>query len=303
MFCDEYAELLVTLDVASVCPSFRRYALVGCSDLSSEQACRATFWDLENNPPGAPSWWPCNFGNDQGPRLVVGDPREARDGVDAQLFTLTYRGGVQQLAVDDVEIALVIAGVEVPLAATLTDRDGNGVFNFGDVLVVGEATDALSPATAPGNYTVSVRVGGTPLEVFGLYAPVPLPEVAPIEVTAADAPAAITDGIDDIAVVTYAGDGVGHPFSALSVHVLVGGELPLSFSAAGGGVLAHVDADGDGLFEPGDALVFREESTEPFASLTREVVESFSGLLYVTVNVDVGENAPRSLAYTTVEVQ
>jgi len=303
MFCDEYADLLVTLDTDSVCPSFRRYALVGCSDLSSEQACRQTFWDLTNTPPGPPGWWPCSFGNTDSPRFTLSDLRQATDALDARLFSLTFRGGLQQFEIGAVNVSLVIGGAEVPLAATLVDHDGNGVFNFGDTLTIGERSNDLTTQTPPGNYAVRVRIGDIDVEVLGAYAPVPIPEVTPIDVTASDAPAEITDGIDDLAIVTYAGEGVGHPFSALSVHVLVGGELPLSFSAAGGGVIAHNDVDGDGLFEPGDALLFREESAEPFSSISREVLQNFGVFLYVTVMVDVGENAPQSLANTTVEVQ
>ena len=52
---DGWYDVVFTTDVDSVCPDVGRYDLVGCSDLTSEAACRATAWDLVGSEP---SWWP-----------------------------------------------------------------------------------------------------------------------------------------------------------------------------------------------------------------------------------------------------
>jgi hypothetical protein len=299
--CDDFGDLLVTEQAQSVCPSFRRYALVGCSDLSSEDACRETFWDLTASPPG---WWPCNGFNPQ-PRLRILDAAFATDDVDDQLFSLQFSDGLLQLDEDDLEVAVVVGGEAIVLSATVVDNDNNGVFNVGDVLRVGESDEnEFTTAFVPGAYPIRVRGGDVELEVFGVYQPVAVAEPALISISAVDADDVISDGIDDIAIVTYEGDGVGHPFSALSATYLIGGELPISVSVAGGGVVVALDQDGDGLFEPGDAIMIRDENTETWGGMSLEALNTFGGILYISLAVEVGEGLRQFLAHDGfVEVQ
>ena len=301
--CDDFGDLLVTSQAGSVCPSFRRYALVGCSDLSSADACRQTYWDIQNTPP---SWWPCQGGADV-TTVRVFDHHFATDANGDALFSLSFTRGVAQIDPNDVEVEIIVGGIPVRLprgAVTLVDNDGNGVFNFGDVLTVREVNNEFTTESPLGAYAVTLHTAGVVIPAQGGYAPVPTPDVTPIEISAVDAEATITDGIDDIAIVTYEGDGVGHPFAALSITMLVGGELPLTMSAANGGLLVAEDLDGDGLFEPGDSFLVRDTNIETFGSLSTEMIRSFGGFLYLTLQVEVGEGIVVPLANNGfVEVQ
>ncbi len=293
--CDDYGDLLVTEQADSVCPSFRRFALVGCSDLSSESACRATYWDISG---AAPGWWPCQGGEGE-TTLVVGEQRLCTDDNQDELFSLRYSRGLELLDVNELEVAVMIGGEALVLPSSgiiLVDNDNNGVLNLGDIIRVTETNNEFTTSFAAGAYPIRVRNAGADVFVFGGYQPVPAPVVEPIDISAVDADDVISDDIDDIVVVTYEGVGVGYPFSALSATLYVGGELPLSMSFAGGGVVVTRDVDGDGIFEPGDQFTIRDETTETYASMSREVLQSFGGVLYLSVQVEVGEGLILPLA-------
>jgi hypothetical protein len=295
--CDSSNDLYVTTSPDSVCPSFSFYTLFGC-DLSSEAACNRTFWDLQNTPPG---WWPCS----EGSRTLfgIGDARFATDAQDDRLFSVVFRNGTPIVALDALAIAIVVGDRQIVFsgdALTLVDNDGNGAFNTGDVVHVGERNNELTRATIEsGTYDVVV-VGLSDAEVFGSYQPFALDTVDLIEVTATDAPAIVTNGIDDVAIVTFAGpsDADPRPFAGLSGRAYVGGELPIALTAH-----VHRDANADGLFGPGDEVMLRDVEGDTFSTLSVEVLQSFGGTLYLSLFTDVGVDTPVDLAYVSVEVQ
>lgn len=66
----------------------------------------------------------------------------------------------------------------------------------------------------------------------------------------------------------------------------------------------HHDANGDGLFGPGDQVMLRDIVSNPvYDSLTVEVLNTFGGILCIDLGSDVGVDSPRSLSFTTAEVE
>ena len=295
---DGYWDLYVTETPDSVCPSFRQYALVGCADTTSEQACVQSFW---NDLGEEPAWWPCKFGDGTTPALFVEDPAFATDDLDV-LFTLSWFDGFGQIDADD--LTLVFTMDDEGATRTwerdgleLIDGDGDGAFGVGDRLVVREVVDVFGPDTPFGNYPFTIA------GVERWYAPVARPPAPDHDLVVVDAAAPITDGVDEVMRVEYpAGDGDAYPTAGLSVHAYIGGEFPWRVSVAGGGV-AVVDVDGDGAFGPGDALRVSEEAGDDGAPLTPDMIASFTGTLYVSVIVDVGFNASVAMGYGTTVVE
>lgn len=296
MICDS-GDVYVTTNPDSVCPSFISYTLYGC-DVSSEAACRASFWDLQDNQPG---WWPCGEGS--GTTFNIVDAVFATDGVDERLFSVAFRNGTPIIAIDDLVVTVVVGDTPITLsgdALTLIDNDNNGAFNAGDVVHVGEVANEFTRATVrAGVYLVRIE-GLVDAEVYGAWQPFALPTIDVIDVSAVDAPAVVSDGIDDVAILTFVGPAgaVGQPFSGLSARAYVGGEIPIQLTA-------HVerDVDGDGLFEPGDTLMLKDLDGDGFDTLSIAMLRSLGGLLYIQVQTAVGVDAVATLAYVDVQVQ
>lgn len=300
---DGWFDVVYTTDVNSVCPDVGQYNLVGCSDLTSQEACRATYWDMVGNEP---TWWPCTFGN--GEQLFIAasdDETPASSGVDT-LFTLTWTTGFGGYAPDRITVAAIVdgEGTEVALAlGDLADRDGNGAFNAGDELIVTEPQDQpglFDGGTIPGNYEIVLRVDGAVLEAGGYryFQPVPVPQLVGVAVSAADAPAAVTTGADDLFAVTFdeAGNGAtSYALADVEVNCYVGGEYPVLFSLRDddfieGTLFLSNDENGDGRFGVGDSLVTRERENVT-SVLDPEGLATWSHDLYCGVSFDVGFNA------------
>jgi hypothetical protein len=195
-----------------------------------------------------------------------------------------------------------------PAGFVLVDADENGVFNAGDRLVVGETGNRVTTRSPAGAYRVRVTIDGVDTNPFQTmyYVPVEAQQITMVSIFAADAAAPITDGVDDIAVVThlgFEGDAFGFPFSDITASVLVGGELPLDLGPETGSLLVANDVDGDGLFENGDSLLLRDPGTGPFQQLSPEVIASFTGTLSLTMYVRTGVNTRLPFGFTEVVVQ
>jgi hypothetical protein len=299
--CDNsngFYDLYVTEQANSVCPSFRVYTLEGCSDMSSEQACISTYWSDFGNEPG---WWPCAFETDV-PALFVEETLHATDDNDAQLFAIRWYAGAGDLDLSRLSVVIETGNGNVTLdgaALSLVDNDQNGVLNAGDRVRVGETNNEFTTNTAPGRYLVRVLLDGAPISTQGegAYEPVELPTFTAVELTAVDAPAAITDDIDDVAIVTYSGEGPGVAFDTLSARGYLGGEYPLAFT-----VVAQNDLDGDGLFEPGDSALLRDGAGD-FEQATPELLAAFGGFIYLSLHAEVVENVIVDVGYANADLQ
>lgn len=297
--------LYTTDEVNSVCPTVREYALVGCSDFSSEDACRATFWDIENNEP---SWWPCGSSR----VLVYGTAPEtfATNSIDV-IATFSWGEGEGQVPFD----ALVVTATFAPDSEAqvvgaehieISDNDGNGVFNRGDSLVVREPSNLFTPQSAPGNYTIyldsEVPLATLDREHLGgvSYVPVQLPAAPQIEISAADAADPVQVGPAGVFTVTYTSEsGPAFAIEKLSAGAYVGGEYPIRLQAV---ALEH-DANGDGEFGPGDTLLFEEDASLEFNDVDPEMVQNFGPLLYVDLRAEYAFNTVGAIGYAEVTIE
>lgn len=309
---EDHYDLYLTESWSSVCPSFRRLTLVGCSDTSSPEACEATAWDDLGD---APAWWPCKFSDGTRLSFLLEDPVNATDGNDEALFELFWSDGLGSAAPS--RIAVILDDETTPAADltldaagfTLVDQDENGVFNAGDRLVVGETANQLTTQTPPGAYRVRLIIDGVEVapNQARYYEPVAPPPVALIDTFSVDAAAATTDGIDELVIITHFGAEDGRSafaFSDITASVLVGGELPLPEMSLENGALIFIDdVDRDGLFESGDSLLLRDPSTEPFQQVSPEVTASFGNNLDITLFVKTGVNTRAPFGYASVTVE
>lgn len=297
--------LYTTDEVNSVCPTVREYALVGCSDFSSEDACRATFWDIEDNEPG---WWPCGS-----TRVLVYSSAPgafATDGIDV-IAEFAWGQGEGQVPFDALVVTAQLSTDGGPQAIAaehleINDNDGNGVFNRGDSMVVREPSNVFTPQSAPGNYTVyldsEVPLAALDREHLGAttFVPVELPAAPQIEITAADALAPVQVGAAGVFTVTYASEsGPTFAVEKLSAGAYVGGEYPIRLRPAG----LEVDANADGLFGPGDTLLFEDDDTFEYNDLNPEMVQNFGNLLYVDLQAEYVFNTVAAIGFADVEIE
>lgn len=282
---DGYYDVVYAEDFASVCPDIRTVALVGC-DTTSEETCRATYWDLVGDEPG---WWPCTFDNGEEPRFFIEAGTLLTTSEDP-LFSLRFGSGVAQLPLDGmrVEIDLPGGGVADDFDLVVDDSDSNGAFNVGDSIVVRERSDVFNLDSVPGYYPVRLVAGDVVIFETG-YGPPVAPPVAPVlGFTAADAPAVVTDGVDDLFFVTWTtGDAGPFAVSEIFVNGYLGGELPVGGDGASGHLVLTGDENGDGLFGRGDTLLVRETAEQAF--INADTLRSFGSEVFgVGVSVPVG---------------
>jgi hypothetical protein len=298
---DGYYDLYITLTPDSVCPSFRLYTLAGCADTTSLEACRASSWSLLGDEP---AWWPCKYSAGE-LAFFFEEPAIVGDGIDT-LFSISWFDGLGQIDVSalEVEIEQIDGPVRIGAAGLAHgDTDGNGVWNAGERVVVSEIDDTFNTSTAPGTYAVRLLVDGVALESREYFwQPRPLPEVPQIALTAVDAAAPITDGVDEVALLAYVGEGPAFAFDGLVVHGYVGGELPLSFQAGDGGLVLTTDANGDGAFGPGDTLLLLDGG-DPFYSLTPDVIASFGAHLYLSLSAEIAFHTSAYVGAAEVDLQ
>ncbi|MEW5853748.1 MAG: hypothetical protein AB2A00_33545 [Myxococcota bacterium] len=251
----------------SVCPIVERYDLIGCSDPSSPEACRASIWDITGNPP---SWWPCTGGGGDGASVaLVDEPGDVTDGQDI-LFTLEHRGGTLTIPVDALRVDVVVdeTGRTVTLGAesiTLVDNDENTVFSAGDALLVAEnGVNLFGSLTEPGNYPVTLLDTRTtpPRQVSSQWwvpraLPPPLDE-QPIQLVIEDDPAPLTENPDVLFTARFDDVMRSLPISDIRVDVMDGCEPPVTF--AGTQHLSLVSGDDDTTWETGELLRVQESA-------------------------------------------
>jgi hypothetical protein len=309
---DGWYDVAFTVDIDSVCPDIGRYDLYGCSDLTSADACRASSWDLRFDEP---AWWPCKFSGLEGPGepflVVVDEEAAVTPGVDV-LFAVEFGDGFGVFPLSSLSVSIVIddEGSEVPLdiasADALADNDDNDGFSTGDVITVREPADRpdlFHAASLPGNYLVIVRVDGQVVGGAGArsFQPVLAPSTVDVVTSGVDAPALISNGPDDVALVRYdSGSAGAFALDDVWVTCQLGGLIGVAFSTDEeqqyheGTLLLSVDENGDGLFGAGDTLTLRERDVLPEglqSPLNPEGLASFSPALYCNVLVDVGFDA------------
>jgi hypothetical protein len=298
---DGVFDVIYTAEPNSVCPSLTTLSLVGC-DTSSEAACRATFYDLAANPP---SWWPCSFGNGT-QRYVYQENAATRltSSRDA-LFEYSYFEGLDAfpLASLRVEMDLADGSVVSDFALTVTDADGNGVWNAGDRIAVVEGVERFDVDTPAGNYPLRLLAGDEVIVAGSFAMPVAFPTVPVLTFVAADAPAALTEGIDDLCTVTWT-EGESAPFAVagISVRGYIGGEWPFGGLGSEGVLTLLDDVDNDGLFGRGDTLLVRDHP-EGFNNVTADLLQAFGAMTFIEVSVPVAFNMSGYVGGTTLELQ
>jgi hypothetical protein len=281
---DGYYDVIYAENFASVCPDVRTLALVGC-DTTSEATCRATYWNLLGN---APAWWPCTFDDGEEPRFSIEAGTVLTTGEDL-LFSLRFDSGVAQLPLDGMRVEIDLPGgaSRDDFDLVVDDRDGNGAFNVGDSVVVRERSDVFNLGSVAGNYPTRLLAGDVVIAEARFTPAVPAPRAPVLGFTAADAPARITDGPDDLYFVTWT-TGEAGPFDLRDIGVFgyLGGELPINGDVASGSLILTGDVDNDGLFGRGDTVLVREQDG---VFVSPETLESFGAtLIGVSVMVPVG---------------
>jgi hypothetical protein len=313
----ETPDLFLTQTPASVCPSFRRYSLVGCSDRTSPAACRATSWDVQRGD-NRPGWWPCDdFERGRVDRFTTVPHGPVSDGLD-DLFRIDQFTGLGRARIEDVviEVQLNRSGETARFsgaALSLTDRDNNGVFNKGDSIEVRETVDVIHPGLEPGSFVVRVaRAGGDPVPA-GTWTPVPLPDAPRLALPLIEESVGPwrTGGGDMVAVYGYP-EG-NHPAFALEgivVYFTVGGLFPVYFGAAHfgfddpdrGSVELVRDVNGDGLFGPGDALGLRESADPQFLDFNETTVQTWGPQHYIEIQGEYAFNVATMIGYATIDL-
>jgi hypothetical protein len=298
---DGVFDVVYTADATSVCPSLTTLSLVGC-DTSSEAACRATFYDLAANPP---SWWPCRFGNGTRRYVYQENPATQLTSSPDALFEYAYFEGLDAfpLASLRVEMDLADGSVISDFALTVTDSDGNGAWNAGDRIAVVEGVERFDVDTLAGNYPLRLLAGDEVVVAGSFAMPVVFPAAPVLTFVAADAPAALTDGIDDLCTVTWT-DGAFAPFSVADISVtgFIGGEWPFGGLGSEGVLVLLDDVDNDGLFGRGDTLLVRDHP-EGFNNVTADLLQAFGAMTFIEVSVPVAFNMSGYVGGTTLELQ
>jgi hypothetical protein len=294
-------DVVYTAEPNSVCPSLTTLSLVGC-DTSSEAACRATFYDLAANPP---SWWPCNSSNGTQRYVAQQNPTTALTSSPDALFEFRYFEGLDvfPLAGLRVEMDLADGSVISDFWLTVTDADGNGVWNAGDRIAVAEGVERFDVDTLAGNYPLRLLAGDELIAPGAFAMPVAFPAVPVVTFTSADAPAAATDGIDDLCTVTWT-DGDSAPFAIADVSVrgYIGGEWPFGGLGSEGVLVLLDDVDNDGLFGRGDTLLVRDHP-EGFNNVTADLLQAFGAMTFIEVSVPVGFNLRGHVGGAVLELQ
>jgi hypothetical protein len=188
-------------------------------------------------------------------------------------------------------------------ALTVTDTDGNGVWNVGDRIAVVEGVERFNVDTPAGNYPLRLLAGDEVIVAGALAMPVAFPGAPVLTFAAADAPAALTDGIDDLCTLTWT-DGESAPFAIADIGVsgYIGGEWPFGGLGSEGVLVLLDDVDNDGLFGRGDTLLVRDHP-EGFNNVTAELLPAFGAMTFIDVSVPVAFNLRSSVGGTTFELQ
>jgi hypothetical protein len=269
----------------AICPLIGHYDLWGCRDTSSEDACRASFFDHTDAPP---SWWPC-----QGGYLVAFVPVAdfATDGLDVLGTVFPRSTAMFELADLMVRVETIDGFVELTGdALTLTDADENGWANQGDSITVTEVDNLFSPSSAEGIYRVETWLFGEKLH-DSAYQPVGIsPTELPLHtLEVIDAPGTtFADGELLFTIESRAGAG-SYLLEELSVTAYLFGKANTSLPAD---MSTLVDRDGDGRFGAGDAIEVRMgTSLEEWAAMNL----TDTNHTYVVLEAKTGVNVYTSI--------